>query len=411
MVQHNPGMRASIAQGLGSGGRTIVLLGVVSLLTDVSSEMILNVLPIFLTGTLGVSVLAVGVIEGVGESTAATMRLIAGQLSDRLRRRTPIMFAGYGLSALTKPLFALVTGPGLAGLLRFMDRAGKARGPARDALIADAASEGARGAAFGLHRAMDTAGAVVGISLAALTVWVLGSDGLSRGDFQRLVLIASVPAFAGVLLLTRVRESPVARAEARTRSGWLTWPATATERRYLVAVLLFGLGNSSDAFVILRMIDVGAGIVGALLLLVVMNISHVLVAVPAGLLSDRTGRRSLLLGAYAAYALIYAAFAGLNDAWQFIPLLILYGAYYGVTEGVARAFVADLVPPQSRGAAFGWFYAATAIAALPASIVAGWLWTEFGPGATFVFGSACAVAATAALATVPVPVREETSGA
>jgi MFS family permease len=254
---------------------------------------------------------------------------------------------------------------------------------------------------------MDTAGAVVGISLAALTVWLLGSDGLSRGDFQRLVLIASVPALLGVLLLTRVRERPTVRAEAGTRAAWLALPETTAERRYLIAVLLFGLGNSSDAFVILRMIDVGVGVVSALLLLALMNVSHVLVARPAGRLSDRAGRRSLLLGAYAAYALIYAAFAGLNDAWQLIPLLILYGGYYGVTEGIARAFVTDLVPRQSRGSAFGWFYAATAIAALPASIVAGWLWTEFGPGVAFALGSVCAVAAAGVLATVPVPVREE----
>lgn len=214
---------------LGPGGRTVLLLGLVSLCTDISSEMTLNVLPIFLSGTLGVSVAAIGVIEGVGESTAAATRLFAGGLSDRMTRRVPFVIAGYGLSALTKPLFALVTGPLLAGWLRFGDRVGKGiRTPPRDALIADAATEGRRGLAFGVHRAADTFGAVIGLLLAALVVWLAGSgDLLTRGEFQRVALVASVPAFVGVLILLRVREAPRAARPPAAASRWRpTLPAT-----------------------------------------------------------------------------------------------------------------------------------------------------------------------------------------
>jgi len=392
---------------LGPGGSTILILGVTSLLTDISSEMTLTVLPIFLTGTLGVSVATVGIIEGVGESTAALARLFAGQLSDRLPRRLPLVIAGYGLSALTKPLFALAGGAGLAAVLRFSDRLGKGvRTAPRDALIADAAVEARRGLAFGVHRAADTFGAVVGVVAAALILALLGADdALTRGEFQRLVLIAAVPAVLGVFLLTRIRESPrpVQAAPVEGRRRLIAMPESTAERRYLLVVIAFALGNSSDAFLVLRMVDVGIGVVPVLLVLAGRNLVEVLLSVPAGVLSDRVGRRGLLLAGYLVYAFIYGGLA-LAESEPAIVLLILgYGAYYGATEGMSRAFVADLSPAGSRGSSFGWFHMATAVAALPASVLAGVLWTAIGPGAAFTFGSACALLAFALLTTVRAP--------
>lgn len=400
------GTASRARSALGPGGATILILGVTSFLTDVSSEMTLTVLPIFLTGTLGVSVATVGIIEGVGESTAALARLFAGQLSDRLPRRVPVVIAGYGLSALTKPLFALAGGAGLAGLLRFADRLGKGvRTAPRDALIADAAVEGRRGLAFGMHRAADTAGAVLGVLAAALLLAVLGTeDGLRRGEFQRLVLIAGIPAVLGVLLLTRIREAPRDAAVAPSpRRRLVALPESAAERRYLLVVLAFALGNSSDAFLVLRMVDVGIGVVAVLLVLAGRNLVEVLLSVPAGVLSDRFGRRRLLLAGYLVYALIYGGLAFAESEPAIVLLILGYGAYYGATEGMSRAFVADLSPAGQRGSSFGWFHMATAVTALPASVIAGVLWTAVGPKAAFTFGAACALLAFALLTTVRVP--------
>lgn len=411
MTEPAPTMRSRARSLLGPGGETVLLLGLVSLCTDISSEMTLNVLPIFLSGTLGVSVAAIGLIEGVGESTAAATRLFAGGMSDRMTRRVPFVIAGYGLSALTKPLFALVTGPLLAGWLRFGDRVGKGiRTPPRDALIADVATEGRRGLAFGIHRAADTFGAVLGLLLAALVVWLAGGgDLLTRGEFQRMALVASVPAFLGVLILLRVRETPRAvRAPAAT-SGWRpVLPASPSARRYLLVLFLFALGNSSDAFVVLRVIDLGGNAIEALLALALMNVVYALIAAPVGGLSDRFGRRGFLLGGYVIYAGIYGAFGLASSVGGLAALIALYGAYYGATEGVSRAFATDLALPHERGTMFGWFHAVTALGALPASVIAGVLWTTVDPAAAFAFGAASALCAAIALAFVRAPARTVT---
>jgi MFS family permease len=370
--------------------------------------MTLTVLPILLTGTLGVSVATVGVIEGVGESTAALARLFAGQLSDRLPRRLPVVIAGYGLSALTKPLFALVTGAWLAGFLRFSDRLGKGvRTAPRDALIADVATHGRRGLAFGIHRAADTAGAVTGVLGAALLIVALGGGhDLTRGEFQRLVLIAGIPALLGVALLTRIREQPQPAEETRPATAprrRFSLPETVAERRYLLVVLAFALGNSSDAFLVLRMADVGMGIVTVLLVLAGRNLVETVLAIPAGMLSDRVGRRRLMLLGYVVYACIYGGLALAGSTLLVALLVLAYGAYYGATEGMSRAFVADISPAYGRGGSYGWFHMATAITALPASVLAGALWTEYGPAAAFAFGGACALLAAVLLLRVSSP--------
>lgn len=402
--------RTSHSRALSAGARTVLLLGAASFFTDISSDMLLKLLPIFLTGTLGISVAVVGVIEGVGESTASLMRVFAGSWSDRLRHRLPVVIGGYAISSFSKPLFALVTGPTLAGVLRFADRVGKGvRTPSRDALIADVSRDERRGFWFGVHRAADSSGAVCGLLLAALVVRLASGDGLlDRHTFQIVAVLSVIPGVLAVLVLTRIREQPRVLQAASERRPALELPGTTAERRYLLVVLLFALGNSSDAFLILRLVNVGASVTAVLLALAAMNLLDALIASPAGAWGDRIGRRHMLLGGYAVYAAIYAGFALTHGAAAGIALLMLYGAYYGAAEGAGRAFLADLAPEAGRGRSFGWFHAATAIAALPASVIAGVLWSIAGPGATFVFGSACALGAAALLFTVRPPAAAHT---
>lgn len=393
-------------RGLSAGARTVLILAVTSLFTDVSSEMTLNVLPLYLTGTLGVSLAAVGLIEGVAESTASLLRLFAGQLSDRLPRRLPVVVAGYGLSAVTKPLFALSAGATTAGLLRFADRVGKGiRTPARDALLAGAAAEGHRGFAFGVHRAADSTGAVLGV-LAAAAVVTLAGGVLDAATFRAVVLIAAVPAFIAVAILLMIREP--SRAAVGSSSGAILPPlGPAAQRRFVLAVAIFALGNSSDAFIVLRLVDLHASVPMALVLLAVMHAAHVLVAIPGGALSDRVGRRGVLVGGYVAFALVYGGLGLVGSLPAAAVLLVLYGGYYGVTDGVSRAFLADLSPAGSRGGAYGWYHTAVGVGALPASVIAGTLWMQYGPAAAFLWGSVCALLATAVLVSVRAPAVAE----
>ena len=399
----------ALREALGPGARTVLLLGLASLLNDISSEMVLTLLPIFLTGTLGASLATVGVIEGVAESTAAFMRLGAGRLSDALPRRLPLVIGGYAASAVTKPLLAFAAGAWAAGGLRFADRLGKGvRSAPRDALIADVALAGRRGLAFGVHRSADTVGAVGGVLLAALVLYLAGADtALTREQFRSVALLAAVPGLLAVLLLTRVHERPraprapaLATAGARPRFGLPSPPA---ERRYLLVVFLFALGNSSDAFIILRMVHAGIGLTALLLLVAGRHLVEALLSLPASALSDRVGRRRLLFGGFAIYALIYAGYAAASSPVVVALLTLAYGAYYGAIEGSSRAFVADLADPAERGRAFGWYHFVVAVALLPASIIAGVLWTVSGPGAPFLFGSACALLAALLLTTVRPP--------
>lgn len=399
MARDTSSQRIAARSRLTSGTRTVLLLGITSLLNDISSEMTLNVLPIYLAGTLGVSMATVGVIEGLAESAASLVRLISGRVSDRLPRRLPVVIAGYGLSAVTKPLFAFASGAGPAGLLRFADRVGKGvRTPPRDALLASAAAEGRRGFAFGLHRAADSTGAVLGVLAAALVIAISGGA-LSASTFRVVVLVAAVPALIAVLVLLLIREP---RRVSLEEAGNSTLPplGSRAQRRFLLAVAVFAVGNSSDAFIVLRLVDLDASPALALVLLAVMHASHVLVAIPGGSLSDRVGRRRVLFGGYLAFALVYGGLGFVESLPAAATLLVLYGGYYGVTDGVSRAFLADLAPEAGRGGAYGWYHMAVGLGALPASVVAGALWARQGPEAAFLWGSLCALLAMAVLATV-----------
>ncbi len=383
--------------------RNVVVLGIVSFLNDISSEMTISILPLFLANVLGVRTPIIGLIEGVAETTASLTKIYAGWWSDKVRKRKALALAGYTISALSKPLLYVANSWVAVGLIRFADRVGKGvRTAPRDALIADSTAEENRGLSFGFHRALDTGGAVIGLSLAALIVY-LGQRGaltLRRPVFQHLVLIAAVPGFLAVLtLVLGVREVVPQRSDdgeppRLTLRGW--------DRRFygfLAAVVLFTLGNSSDAFLVLRAQTLGVAAALVILLLVTQNITYTVVATPAGALSDRWGRQRLILVAWSIYALVYLGFALANRPWQAWGLFAVYGFYYGIAEGVGKALVADVVAAEQRGTAYGLYNTAIGLTALPASVIAGVLWQGigpwpgFGPAAPFLFGALMAILA------------------
>jgi len=396
-----------VRAGLRAIPRNVWVVTATSFLTDVSTEMIMNLIPLFLAEVLGVRTGVIGLIEGVAETTATLTRIPSGWLSDRLGRRKWLTVAGYGLSALAKPFLYLATS--WLGVLsvRFADRLGKGiRTAPRDALIADSVQANHRGIAFGLHRAGDTAGAACGLIAALVIVWIVQGNTLmlTRTTFQTVVLVSIIPATLAVLVLA------VGARETRTgdSSGNATQP---TLRRlsladldirfkgFLLIVVLFTLGNSSDAFLILRARERGVSVLGVLAIMVAFNLVYALVSGPAGALSDRLGRRRLILCGWLTYGAIYLGFALAEAMWHVVVLFISYGLYYGLTEGVARALVADLVPAEQRATAYGLFSAAVGLTAFPASLIAGVLWQGIGEWqgwgvrAPFAFGACLALLA------------------
>jgi MFS family permease len=381
--------------------RNVWAVTLTSFLTDISSEMVFNLLPLFLTNVLGVRTGVVGLIEGLAATAASLLKVVSGWLSDRLGNRKWLAVAGYALSTLAKPfLYVATTWSAVLGV-RFADRVGKGiRTAPRDALVADSVSEKQRGLAFGLHRAGDTAGAVLGVLAALLVVRATqaGSLTLTRPTFQRVVLLSIIPAALAVLALALGAQD--VSVEGRRDAPQLRWRAFDRRfRHFLIAVLLFTLGNSSDAFIILRAQERGLNVPGLLGMLITFNVVYTLVSGPAGALSDRVGRRALIVSGWLTYALIYLGLAFAATPWQVWALFALYGVYYGAAEGTARALVADLVPSEQRGVAYGMFSTLEGLAAFPASLIAGLLWqgigawSGFGPGAPFLFGAVLAVMA------------------
>lgn len=374
-------------------------LGVVSLLTDVSSEMIFTLVPLFLANVLGAAPVVIGLVGGISESTDAIFRIVSGWVSDRFRKRKALTVIGYGLSTLVKPLMYFAGNWGFVTAIRFGDRAGKGiRSSPRDALIASYLAPHERGRGFGFHRAMDSTGAVLGLGAAAYIIYHLqgGSLGITLETYRMLVLVGSIPAvIAVVTLVTLVREKRT--AESFDQPKIFLRPKGVFSRRFkifLVIMAIFTLGKSSDFFMILRAQDLGSPVLFVTLMLVLFNITYALTSMPAGTLSDRLGRRKVIALGWGVYALIYLGLALSTDLWQIWVLFAGYGIYYGITEGVARAFVADLVPEPQRGTAYGLYYGVVGLTLLPASVIGGWLWQTIAPAATFYFGGALALVAT-----------------
>ncbi len=389
--------------------RNVWVMTATSFLTDISSEMLINLIPLFLANVLGVRTGVIGLIEGLAETTASLLKVFSGWLSDRLGQRKWLTVAGYGLSTLAKPFLYLANSWGWVLGVRFTDRVGKGiRTAPRDALIADSIDEKHRGLAFGLHRAGDTAGALLGLLIVMAVVWASQGGGLelTRPTFQTVVLLSIIPAVLAVLVLAvGARDvAPAGEAQRSTQPPALSLRGFDRPfRRFLLVVVIFTLGNSSDAFLILRAQERGLSVLGVMAMLVTFNLVYTLISAPAGALSDRIGRRRLIVGGWLAYGLIYLGFAAAGAIWQIWLLFAFYGIYYGLVEGTAKALVADLVTPQQRGTAYGVYNAAVGLAAFPASLVAGLLWqgaggwNGFGPSAPFLFGAVMALIATGLL--------------
>jgi len=391
--QADPASPITPARGWGLGiaiTPNVRALGVVSLFTDTSTEMVYPLLPLFLTRTLGAGAVFVGLVEGVAETTASLLKLVSGWLSDRLRRRKALVTWGYGLSSLTRPLMAMALLPSHVLGIRFLDRIGKGlRTSPRDALIADSTPAEARGAAFGFHRAMDHLGAVVGPVLAFLLLPKV------RGSYRAIFWLASIPAAVCVaVLVATVREISPQGPPARLPLLTLR-PYDRRFKSFLCIVTLFTLGNSSDAFLPLRARETGVAEVAVPLLWAALHVVKSTSSFGAGILSDRIGRRRAIVAGWLTYAVVYAGFAVVGNAWQVWGLFLVYGLYFGLSEGVEKALVADLTPAEARASAYGVYHTAIGITALPASLLTGWLWQWF--GAAVAFGTGAVLAAAAAV--------------
>lgn len=395
--------------------RNVWAVSLTSFFMDISSEMVLNLLPLFLSGVLGVRTNLIGLIEGVAEATASLLKVFSGWLSDRLRARKWLAVAGYAISALAKPLFYWAQSWGVVAGARWADRVGKGvRTAPRDALVADSIGEQQRGLAFGFHRAADTAGAVVGLAIALAMVWLTQAHtvGLRESTFRAIVLVSLIPAGLAVLSLALgAQDVPVTRQHEMPRLAFRSLGRQFMI--FMVIVGIFDLGNSSDAFLVLRAQERGLSITGILAMLISFNLIYTLVSTPAGSLSDRIGRRRVIIGGWLVYAAIYLGFGLARTGWQVWALYTVYGIYYGMAFGTAKAMVADLVPEELRGTAYGTYNAVLGILDFPASAIAGVLWQGigrwqgFGAGAPFLFGGALALLA-ALLMAVWRPTARET---
>ena len=383
--------------------RPVFTLGIVSFLTDVSSEMVYPLVPLFLTSVLGAPLAAVGLIEGLAEGAASLFKTVGGWASDRLRLRRPLVFAGYALSAVAKPLLAASYVWPVALLVRFGDRTGKGiRTAPRDALVADVTPPELRGRAFGFHRAADTLGAVVGPAVA------LGLLAAFADNFRLIFILAFVPAVAAVALIAFVKERPPAPAPAGTTA--VAWRGLGTGFYVFLGIsLVFALGNSSDVFLLLRAKDMGLSNSEVVLSYMLFNLVYAALAMPAGIISDRLGRRSVIGGGFAVFAVVYLGFALAGRGAVVWPLFAVYGVHMALTEGVGRAFVADFVSSERRATALGLYQGAMGGMILLSSVIAGALWDVIDPAAPFFLGGATALAALVLLL-VALPRRSAAEG-
>lgn len=370
--------------------RNLFILGITSLLTDISTEMIYPLLPFFLI-SVGGTPAVMGLIEGLSESLASLLRVFSGYQSDRMRRRKPWAVVGYAQSTLGRLLLYLASSWVWVLASRVMDRIGKGiRTAPRDALIAESVVPDQRGRAFGFHRAMDTLGATIG---ACLGYWFFTSY---QGEFRALFLISLIPAVLAILLLTGVREPdpkaslhPTARPSFRPLDAWRNSPAQL--KWFLAITFLFTLGNSSNQFLLLRAQNVGFRVETVILLYICFNLVYAAVSYPAGKYSDRVGRKCLLIGGCLLYSVVYGGFALFQAPFAIWGLFAMYGVYNAMTDGVGKALVADLSPPEMKATTLGLHAMLTGIALLPASWIAGWLWQWLGAPAPFYFGSILAL--------------------
>ena len=371
-------------------GRNVFAAGLVSFFMDVSSEMVYPLVPLFLANVLGVNKSVIGLIEGIAESTASLLKVFSGWFSDRIGRRKGLMGVGYAVSVLSRPLIALAVAWQHILASRFIDRLGKGiRTAPRDAIIAESSDPGVMGRAFGFHRAMDTLGAVIGPALAFFLLSAFA------GDFRKVFWVSMIPGIIAVLLIIflikeRKKVLPERHERPKLTLAHFDWRF----KFFVVITTLFAIGNSSDVFLILRSQQLGITTAMIPVVYLTFNLVYALSAIPAGIAADRFGKKRVVLVGFILFALIYYGFAVAGSATAAWVLFGLYGVFMGLTEGVQKAFLTTIIPPDFKATAFGVYNTAVGLALFPASLIGGWLWDRVSPAATFYYGSAMAAVST-----------------
>ena len=383
--------RTSLMKGVGAN---VIILGLVSLFTDLGSQMVFPLIPLFLTTALGASATVVGLIEGSAETTASLLKVFSGYWSDRIKRRKPFVLAGYGFSSLSKPLFAFAYTWQTVFWIRIVERVGKGiRSAPRDAIIAESCADDVRGKAYGIHRAMDGIGSILGAVLALLLLISLG--------YRNVFLLAGVPSLIAVLLIIFVKEEkkkdshPLADTKKSIR---ISFKALTPQLKYFTIVAtIFALGNFGYAFLMLRALNIGLSDHTAMLLYITFYIIYTIFTIPAGMISDKIGRKPVIGIGYALFGLTSLGLVFVSNLFQIVWLFVLYGVFYAMIDGVQRAFVVDLSPPDLKATALGTFHTATGLAATPACVIAGLLWDTISPEIAFAYGFVLSIVAAASL--------------
>jgi MFS family permease len=374
-------MKSKIFEGI---TRNILILGIVSLFTDLSSQMVFPLIPLFLTTVIGAGAYAVGIVEGAAETTASLLKVVSGYWSDKIRRRKPFVLFGYSLSSVTKPLFALAHVWHVVLFIRVVERIGKGvRTAPRDALVAESSSEHVRGKAYGFNRAMDGIGSTIGAVLALLLLPILG--------YRNIFLFAFIPGILAVFVIFLVKEKnePAEEKKISLKVSFRELPSNL--KLFMVAASIFALGHFGYAFLLLRALNIGLDDSMSILLYVLFYIVYAICTVPWGILSDRIGRRPILCGGYILFAATSAGLIFTSSLNDILLLFIMYGVFYAMIDGAQRAFVVDLAPAHLKATALGTFHTAIGFVALPGGYISGVLWDTIAPEATFVYGCVLAL--------------------
>jgi MFS family permease len=375
-------MRQYIFEGI---TRNILILGLVSLFTDLSSQMVFPLIPLFMTTVLGTGAYAVGIVEGAAETTASLLKVVSGYWSDKIRRRKPFVLAGYALSSVTKPLFALSQGWPFVLFVRVVERIGKGiRTAPRDALVAESTQEHVRGKAYGFHRAMDGMGSIFGAVLAFVLLPLIG--------YRNIFLFAFVPGVAAVFVILLVKEKSYKKSKIESNPVKVSFSGLPLNLKlFIVVASVFALGHFGYAFLLLKALSIGLDDSMSILLYVLFYVVYTICTIPAGMLSDHIGRRPVLGGGYLLFAVTSAGLIFASDLTSIVVFFVVYGIFYAMIDGVQRAFVVDLSPEHLKATALGTFHTAIGLVALPGGYIAGSLWDTIAPEATFIYGGVLAL--------------------